>query len=235
MAVEFRPLASGSGGNAYWISDGVTPLLLDAGIPWRRIRERTGFRTSELAGVLLSHCHGDHSAAAEDALRAGIDVWATAETLATLGLGGHRANVLEPHRREQIGTWSVLPFEVPHDTPGTVGFLLGSAGEKWVYVTDAAYVPYTFRGLTGIAVECNHSVEILRRNVAEGRITVELKNRILRSHMALERLLEFLQANDLSRLQMTILIHLSDNNSDEAGFKAAVQRATGRPVYVARA
>jgi phosphoribosyl 1,2-cyclic phosphodiesterase len=51
----------------------------------------------------------------------------------------------------------------------------------------------------------------------------------------LEQVKEFLKANDLSKVQQIVLIHLSDGNSDEALFKTEIQKLTGKPVYVAPA
>lgn len=73
--MDIRPIASGSSGNAYWISDGKTPLLLDAGIPMKAIQIGCGFRVRELGGCFITHCHGDHSKAAKDLLRYGVDVY----------------------------------------------------------------------------------------------------------------------------------------------------------------
>lgn len=55
--VEMKVLASGSSGNCYIVSDGSSKILLDAGIPIKRIREGTGFQLSQVAGALISHCH----------------------------------------------------------------------------------------------------------------------------------------------------------------------------------
>lgn len=55
--IDVRVLASGSSGNCYLIDDGRTKLLLEAGIPFKKIRQELDWKTSELAGVLISHEH----------------------------------------------------------------------------------------------------------------------------------------------------------------------------------
>lgn len=56
--MEFKPIASSSKGNAYLVkSDNVAPLLLEAGIPMRRLRENMNFSIGGLAGCLISHAH----------------------------------------------------------------------------------------------------------------------------------------------------------------------------------
>lgn len=59
--MKFTSLASSSKGNAYLVqSDGLAPLLIEAGIPIKQIREKLyahGVSLSDLAGCLLSHEH----------------------------------------------------------------------------------------------------------------------------------------------------------------------------------
>lgn len=47
--MEIMPIASGSSGNAYRVTDGETPLLLDAGIPIRAIQMDITFFAAEIA------------------------------------------------------------------------------------------------------------------------------------------------------------------------------------------
>jgi phosphoribosyl 1,2-cyclic phosphodiesterase len=56
--MRFESFASGSGGNCYRVSDNHTTLLIEAGVPIRKIQEATGFKISLLDGCLISHAHG---------------------------------------------------------------------------------------------------------------------------------------------------------------------------------
>lgn len=232
--IEITTLASSSKGNCYRITDGKTPLLLEAGIPYKEIRQRLNFQTSDIAGCLITHEHKDHCKAARDIMLAGVDVYASWGTFNAAHLGGHRSNVIQPLKQFNIGTWTILPFETEHDAAEPLGFLLANAaGDKLLYATDTYYVRYRFRGLSHIMVECNYSVDILRANVEAGIVPAELKNRLLRSHFSLENVKEFLKANDLSKVQEIWLIHLSDGNSDAERFKREIQELTGKPTYIA--
>lgn len=233
--MEIRVLASSSAGNCYWISDGKTSLLLEAGIRFEEIRKGVRFQVSTIAGCLVSHEHGDHAKSVADVMKAGVDVYASAGTIEALGISGHRVRTLKVLEPVRIGTWTILPFDTVHDAVEPLGFVLASTtGAKLLYLTDSAYCKYRFKGLTHLMVEANYSAEILRRNVESGVLHPAQYKRVLRNHMSLERLLEMLAANDLSQVREIWLLHLSDGNSDEAAFKAAVERATGKPVYVAR-
>jgi len=235
MGVEIRVLASSSAGNCYLLDDGQAPLLLEAGIRFQDLRRAVGFGLSRLAACLVSHEHQDHARAVADVLKAGVEVYASAGTWEALGIRHHRAHTIRALQQVRIGPWTVLPFDTVHDAREPLGFIIAGHGAKVLYMTDTGYCKYRFRGLTHLLVECNHSLEILRRHVANGTVPLAHKNRVMRNHMSLERLLEFLQANDLSQVQEIHLLHLSDQHSNADEFKAAVQRATGLPVYVAPA
>lgn len=232
--MEIMPIASGSSGNAYRVTDGETPLLLDAGIPIRAIQIALDFRLRALGGCFITHCHGDHSKAARDLMRLGVDVYTGRGTVEACGLQGHRIHITTPLEQVQVGSWDVLPFDVQHDAPDSQGFLFTSraTGEKLLYFTDTYFIKYRFSGLTHIMAECNYSKEALQRSVAAGYISASMAPRLFRSHMSLEHLKDMLNANDLSNLQQIFLLHLSNNNSDEQQMKTEIERLTGVEVYV---
>jgi len=231
--IEITALASGSRGNCYRVTDGSTPLLLECGIPYKDIQRGLSFRVSEIAGCLISHEHQDHCKAARD-IMAGIDCYMSQGTKEALGVDGHRVKTIEAKRQLEIGTWTVLPFETQHDAAEPLGFLMATPdGDKLIYATDTYYIRYKFVGLTHIMVECNYAADILRENVFTGVVPVEMKKRILRSHMSLETVKGFLRANDLSKVRQIWLLHLSDNNSDAERFKREIQELTGKEVYIA--
>ncbi|MDI9418753.1 MAG: MBL fold metallo-hydrolase [Bacillota bacterium] len=234
--IEITPIASGSLGNCYRITDSRTPLLLECGIPYKEIQKKLNFRTSEIVACLISHEHQDHSKAVKDLMKVGIDCYMSQGTAEALDVSGHRLNIIKAKQQFRIGTWTILPFEAQHDAAESLGFLLANQdGEKLLYATDTYYLKYKFRGLTHILVECNYALDILKKNVAAGLVPVAAKNRVLRSHFGLENVKEFLQANDMSRVQEIWLLHLSDANSDAERFKREIQEITGTEVYIARA
>ncbi len=232
--VEFTPYASGSSGNCYRVTDGRTPLLLECGIPFREIQKGLKFKVSEIAGCLVTHEHQDHCKAVKDIMKAGIDCYMSQGTAEALGMSGHRVNIVKVKQQFRLGTWTILPFETQHDAAEPLGFLLANQdGEKCLYLSDTMYCKYRFHGLTHVAIECNYSLDILKRNVEAGAVPKALKNRILKSHFSLENVKKFLLANDLSKVEAIFLLHLSDGNSDAARFKREIQSLTGKPVYIA--
>lgn len=232
--MDIKVLASGSTGNAYIISDGETELLLDAGIPLKAIQIGSGFRVRQFSGCFITHCHKDHSKAAKDLARLGVDIYTSRGTMDARCLTGHRFKAVKALEELSVGTFQVLPFDVDHDAPEPLGFLFTSAatGEKLLYFTDTYFVRYRFRGLNYIMAECNYSMEGIRRSVEAGYVPIERVPRLMKSHMSLEHLLEMFRANDMSQVRQIYLLHLSNDNSDELQFREEVQKQTGAEVYV---
>jgi len=166
-----------------------------------------------------------------------MNVWASRETWEAYLLGAyaghHRAKVIAPLEEFSVGDWRVIGFPVIHDAPGTLGFLVSGQGGKLLYLTDTAFTEFKFPGLTHIAVECNWSEEAIRANTRSGEVSSERFKRTVNNHMSLERVIRFLQANDLTTVKEIHLLHLSDTNSDEQEFKQAAMKATGKPVFIA--
>ncbi len=55
--MEIKTLASGSTGNCYIISAGGNSIMIECGIPIKRIKERSGFTLHGVDAVVLSHEH----------------------------------------------------------------------------------------------------------------------------------------------------------------------------------
>lgn len=232
--IEIQPLGSSSAGNAYRVTDGMTHLLLEAGLRFKDIQRGCDYQMSSIAGCMITHEHGDHVKSAVEIMKAGIDIYCSQGTKDAAGLTGHRVITVESKKQFKLGTWMILPFDVQHDVSEPLGFLLMNAvGEKLLFATDTYYIRYQFSGLTHLLIECNFSMRILNDNVSSGRVRVGMKKRLIKSHMSLETMKEFLKANDLSKVQEIWLIHLSDTNSDAELFKREIQELTGKMVYVA--
>jgi phosphoribosyl 1,2-cyclic phosphodiesterase len=226
--MNFIPHRSSSASNLYTVESDGRKILIEAGARIKTIKKAVGFKLSSYDGCLISHAHKDHARGLNDLLSAGVYCYATHATFKTLNLSGHRAQTIKPLEQFKIANyWKVLPFPTEHDCPGSVGFLISDGEEKLCFITDTFYCRYAFRGVTTYAIECNYSKETL----AEGLDPVR-KKRLLTSHFSLENVLNFFEANDMSTVREIFLMHLSDENSDEAMFKTAIQAKTGKPVKI---
>ncbi len=222
--INIKSFKSGSAGNLHIIESGKNRLLLECGLPIKKIKEALEFDLN-IDACLLSHCHMDHAKSAKGIMDSGIDLICSEETARFLKLSGHRLKKITG--KKVIGPWSISPFPTLHDTPGALGFIIDIEESKILFATDTGSLPYTFPGMTELIVECNHSTESFRP------LNKYLDNRIIRTHMSLHNCLDFLDRNDLSKVQEIRLIHLSDRNGDEEYFKREVQKLTGKYVVVA--
>ena len=101
---------------------------------------------------------------------------------------------------------------------------------------DFYYLPCKFAGLNNILIEANYRRDILEANIAAGRLPFAVRNRTLKSHFSYDNCVQALQANDLTRVNNIVLIHLSDGNSNAEQFRQGIKEATGgKTVHIAEA
>ncbi|MBT0134825.1 MBL fold metallo-hydrolase [Listeria seeligeri] len=231
--MNIKTIASGSKGNAYVISSGRSKLLIECGINFDLIRKALDFDLSDVAGCLISHEHGDHSAGVKKMLRtSNIKIYASEGTLSVLKPLDSQQVVLKEKVAQNIGEWIVLPFRTEHDAKEPLGFMIQHKNERLLFITDSYYVRYKFKNINYLMIECNYSADILEENVINKVIHPVQKKRVLQSHFSLENVKDFLKANDLSHLREIHLLHISEKNGDKERFKKEIQAMTGVPVYV---
>lgn len=229
MAIIFTSLASGSSGNLYRLTDGLTTILIDPGLTIKNIRKALNFRLGWIDCCLLSHEHADHSKGAKSIIRAGIDLYAGEETIGNLGLEG--ANRIGDKEQIRLGTWTVKALPVKHDVPN-MAYLMSSGENKCLYLIDTEYCHYKIPGLTHVFIGINYDKDIITQNAERGYIDSYLVARIMQSHMSLQTALEFFKAQDTSRLREIHVLHASDGNLDREKAKDKLQRLTGKLVVV---
>jgi len=224
---------SSSAGNLYVLSDGKTRLMIECGIPWKKALAGLDYRIDDVAGCLLSHCHGDHSKGVKDAANAGVDIYTSAGTADAMGLTGHRIHRILNRQVIFVGCWAVMPFDVQHDAPEPFGFLIVNGKSRVLFITDSAFSRYKFKEVTHLIIEANYSEQILKDRLERGEIDQFRVDRLVRSHMSIERVKELIGANCWPNLKEVWLIHMSSWNSNAELFKKEIQAITGVPVWVA--
>lgn len=250
--MEIKVLASGSTGNCYLVRSGQSSLLLDAGIPAKRIREGCDYRLSQISGCLVTHSHGDHCKAVKDLLAASVPVYMPEKEIAAAGFPAHHR--LHPLKRRSVGfnaaspqtlsyevfeagTFAVRPFQTFHDTPEPVGYFIagGEPGtvENLLYFTDTYYLQGRFRNLNYIIGECNYDSETMWEKVESGETPAARAKRLFSTHMSLNHFLDFLKCvENPETIRQIYICHMSDDHGNEANIREAVQRLTGAEVYV---
>lgn len=226
-------LSSESSGNCYVIQSDTEALIIEAGIRFLDVKKALKFNTSKVAGCLISHAHLDHAKYTKELVNAGIDVYSSSETFESLGILSHRLFTIEPGIKYKIGNFAVKCFDLKHDIR-CFGFLIyHSQIGVTCFITDSYFVPNKFSGLNNILVEVNYAEDILDNNISNGSMPAIVRNRVLASHMSLQTCKGFLLANDLSKVNNIVLLHLSSGNSDAKRFKAEIEGITGKTITIA--
>lgn len=243
--MKLTVIGSRSYGNAYVLQNAGEALLLEAGLPFKKTLEALDYRIDKVVGCLVSHEHQDHASHVSEYLDNGIRVLASRGT--TKGMAErwipkkvmHAPEVL-PYNEDgtfaqfALGGFTVVPFDTIHSTEEPTGFYIHHADiGTMMFATDTGYLPRPFAGLNNLMIEANYDSEILEERYLAGKITERRFNHTLQGHMCIDTTIEALRANDLSRVNNIILLHLSAEHADPERFQAMVQQATGKTVYVA--
>lgn len=235
--IRFASLGSGSAGNALLVEHGATCVMLDCGFGLRETVARLlrlGWAPSDLAGILVTHEHGDHVAGVfRLARKFGLPVWMTHGTWAGCREADSELDlrIIDSHRSLSIGDHEVLPFPVPHDAREPVQFVFSGSGVRLGVLTDigepTAHVCEMLSGCAGLVLEFNHDAEMLERSA----YPVSLKRRIAGRYGHLENSVaaKLLGRIDCSRLQTLVAAHLSERNNRPELAVGAVARALGCP------
>lgn len=233
--MKLKVISTGSKGNAYILSNENEALLIEAGVNIKEIKQALDFDLSKVVGCIVTHEHLDHAKSAVDVARLGIDVYCSLGTMKARSLGNiNRVKQIKSREVFTVGNFKIMPFDVKHDANDPLGFLIEHPDcGKTLFLTDTYYCKYTFPGLNNILIEANYSKEIIDKKFGPDSEKEFLRNRILKSHFSLANCKDMLSANDLSKVNNIVLIHLSDSNSDEKQFVKEVTELTGKNVCAA--
>lgn len=217
-------LASGSRGNAIYVSDGATSVLVDAGLSARDIGRRLdsrGLNAAELSAILLTHEHTDHIRGVERLCRRfRLPVFLTAGTLAAAPALQELPETctVECGRPFQVGTLTVDPFSISHDARDPAGFVLGANGTRIGIATDlgvaTAVVREHLRGCSVVVLESNHDPEMLTAGPYPWFLKQRIRGRT--GHLSNPESGRLLSEIAHPGLQQVVLAHLSETNNTPA-------------------
>lgn len=228
-----KVLGSSSQGNCYILENKNEALIIEAGVRFIEVKKALGFDIRKVSGCLITHQHNDHAKYIKAMVESGFPTLALEEVWTAKGVTGSRAYCIERGKGYRFGRFKVLPFDACHDVP-CVGYLIDHPETgRIMFLTDSCMCEYVFPGLNQVMIECNYSDAKLVEAINAGRTLPSQRERLMTSHMELNTCKGFLCANDLTNVANIILLHLSDNNSDEKHFVSEIERLTGKVVYAA--
>ncbi len=230
MDLKLCSLSSGSNGNCVFVSDGVTRLLIDAGVALKRIvaeLEAIGENIENINAVLVTHEHVDHiKSIGVIARKYGVPIYGTRGTLYECLNGRNKIgevnsgllNAVKPDSSFTKGTIRITPFRISHDAADPVAYSFESNGHKLAMATDLGYfdedIVSHLAGSEMIYLESNHDINMLE----VGPYPYSLKQRIKSElgHLSNEdcaHLLVRLCNSFDTRIVHVILAHLSEENN----------------------
>jgi phosphoribosyl 1,2-cyclic phosphodiesterase len=222
-------LASGSKGNAVYLSAGKGAVLVDCGLSGVELARRmaaAGLDPREIKAVVLTHEHRDHAAGVGVvARRLRVPVAAAPATFGRArGLAKVRHLALDPARPFELAGMAFTPFTVPHDAADPVGLVVQAGTARAGLCTDLGWATRLaaarLAGCQALVMECNHDPGLL----AAGPYQEWLKQRVRSRHGHLSNAegAELIARVHHAGLREVVLAHLSEvNNTPELARAAA--------------
>lgn len=249
MGFTLSPLFSGSSGNAVYLSDGTTSLLIDCGVSAKRIvHALLALRVdpASLSAILVTHEHRDHVYGIGAMARAfSLPVYATRGTWRGMEksvgiLPKEQRYAVETEQHFKIGTLRVGTVSIPHDANEPICYTFLSQNRKIAVATDIGRIePRMLEALSGaefVFLESNHDPDMLE----DGSYPVYLKRRIAgaNGHLSNGAAAELACLLARAGAKEFLLAHLSRENNlpelalttvqtalEQAGFSAKVSVA----------
>ena len=227
-------LASGSKGNAIYISSGQTTLLIDAGFSGVEIERRfkaRGLMPNQVDAILVSHEHNDHlHGVGVLSRRYDLPVYMSAGTQAEAGSKIGLIKTIEPFSCGTDFTVNdiiIHPFSTSHDASEPAGFTLQINGQKIGIATDLGIatkmVKHHLNGCACLVLEANHDPRMLEDGPYPWPIKQRIKSRT--GHLSNEDSKALLMDVMHDNLTHVILAHISEtNNTPEKALGVVAER-----------
>jgi phosphoribosyl 1,2-cyclic phosphodiesterase len=230
-------LGSGSRGNCCAVESEGVALLIDAGFSAREIERRAGaagFDLGRVAGIALTHEHGDHACGAAGlARRLRVPVLTAPGTwtrlVAAMDEAEHRP--LGLCARAQLGPFTIDACPTSHDAAEPLAIVVRDCDDIKVGVAydlgrPTTAVRYLLRKLSAIVLEANHDEVQLRTSsyppVVQRRIAGSA------GHLSNRAAAALLAELHHPGLQAVVLAHLSEHCNTAAEARASVAPALRR-------
>ncbi len=186
--MNFCSLYSGSSGNSIFVGTENAKVLIDAGLPGKKIDEALisiGEVPSNIDGIFITHEHSDHvkgvgvlSRKYDIPIYANVHTWTAMEPI--IGkIKEHNIKIMDKRTTVTIKDMDIKSFNIPHDAAGPVGYTINAKGIQGSVVTDMGTfteeIKQNIKESSVILLESNHDIEMLKY----GPYPYPLKRRIL--------------------------------------------------------
>ncbi|MBS4025062.1 MAG: MBL fold metallo-hydrolase [Clostridia bacterium] len=223
--MRLTTLASGSSGNAIYLGDEKTNLLIDCGLTGKKTKEslkEIKVNPETVDGILVTHEHRDHIHGVGVLSRKyDLPIYATEKTWYALGcseigrIAEKNQQYLTAGKAVEIGEMKLEVFATSHDAVEPIGVVVYKGTEKVGVATDTgcitAGMEKHLKDCNILLIEANHDEEMLEK----GPYPHYLKKRIRGQEGHLDNVTT---GNALTRwisgdTQQIVLAHLSKENN----------------------
>jgi phosphoribosyl 1,2-cyclic phosphodiesterase len=242
MALQIASLNSGSNGNAYYIGNADSAVLVDAGLSCKEIEKRMaglGLNIQKIKALFISHEHTDHIK--------GVDVLAKKYSLpvyispgtynkSRLRLPDSQLNWISDSTPVNIEQLNICAFSKKHDAADPYSFTIRHEAVTIGVFTDIGIacdnLVKHFKQCHAAFLESNYDEKMLE----EGRYPYVLKQRIRggHGHLSNKQALDIFINHRPEFMTHLLLSHLSrDNNDPELALQLFAPHAKQTKVLVA--
>ena len=215
-----KVLGSESKGNCYLLTNKDETLVIEAGVSFKEVKIALNHSINNIVGLIYTHVHNDHYKYVNEYVKAGIPVYGT------LHFWNHS-------EIKVFGEFAIMSFELVHDVT-IYGFVINHVETgNILFITDTGEIPYKFANLNQIIVEANFCEDIVYNLMLNDKLNARGQNRVEASHLSIQKTLQFLSENDLSKAHNIVLTHLSSGSSNAKDFQKRTELATGKTVTIA--
>lgn len=239
IKMKIKPIASGSKGNCTIVLCDETKIIIDMGISFttlQKVLEENSLSFSDFSGVLITHCHRDHTKGLETLIKkTNLDVYIPETMYESLknDVPYQRCKFIEDDFF--INNVEIELIHTSHDAPVSVGYIMKYEGKSFVYVTDTGYINRKYLekmvGKDCYMIESNHDEVMLM----DGPYPRFLKERVISDsgHLSNTTTAKYLKKIIGSNTKAIILAHLSEkNNTKEKALEAMAEQELPEDIQI---
>lgn len=225
--LRFISFGSGSSGNCYCLYTDNDSLLIDVGVGVRSLKKsfhNYGVPLQNVHHILITHDHADHVKSVGSISRDfKLPVYATSKVhkgieqnyCVRCKILPEYKNCIEVGVPFVLGDFTVIPFQVPHDSQDCVGYRVEAEGIVFVLMTDVGHITDEMKGIINSAnylvLEANHDDEMLKNGPYPEYLKKRIKSQF--GHLSNRECGLALAENATPNLKHVWLCHLSEENN----------------------
>ncbi|MBE6157673.1 MAG: MBL fold metallo-hydrolase [Firmicutes bacterium] len=234
IKMKVKTIASGSKGNCTIVLCNKTNLIIDMGISYltlKRSLEENSLSFEEFSGILVTHCHKDHTKGLSSLIKnTKLYVYIPEDMY-------HELKDMVPKERcifiadnFNIKDVNIELIHTSHDTDCSVGYIIEYNKKTLVYVTDTGYINRKFLAKMTekdmYIIESNHDEVMLM----DGPYPRFLKERVIsdKGHLSNKTTAKYLKKIIGKNTKNILLAHLSEKNNTEQKALEELEKELGK-------